>query len=76
MNAENVTLSDSAILNPPFKFLLVTKAGVIVYKNEKDATVTLTVDPSITGAVLVPGRIRILKTTSTTVPAANILGLR
>lgn len=76
MNSENVTQSDSTVIDPPFKYLLITKAGTVTIKNEKDQSVLITIDASITSAVLVPGRVRKVMDTGTSVSDANILGIR
>jgi hypothetical protein len=76
INSENVVASNDTVYSPPFKALLITKAGVVVVKNEKNQTVTITIDDSIASAVFVPGRVRQILATDTTVPDANILGVR
>lgn len=79
MNAVTITQSDSAVINPPLKFLVISGVGTVVYKNEKDETITFVVPAVADGGrypFILPGRIRQIMDTNTTIANAQLHGLR
>ena len=79
INAENVTASNSTVYNPPFKGLLLVPTGAdktVTIKNEKNASVLITIAAANVNAFFVPGRVRQVMATGTDLPNANIIGVR
>jgi len=78
LNGVPIVQSNSTIINPPLKAIVLSEVGSLVYKNEHDVTCTFVVPAVAAGGSLpyiLPGRIRQVLT-DTTLADANMLGLR
>lgn len=80
MNPENITQSDDTVYNPPLKYLAVFAVdGVIEVKNDKGDTVTFTIPSVANGGAapfILPGRIRQVMNTNTTIANSALVGYR
>jgi hypothetical protein len=80
LNAQNITQSDTTVYDPPLKFLAVFAVdGTITIRNEKDEAVVFTIPTAAAGAgvpFLIPGRIRRVMNTGTTIANAALIGIR
>ena len=79
VNAENVTIGDDVVYDPPFKMLLIIPDGVahvITIQNEREENVALTVEDSVSGAIYLPGRVRRIMDTGTDINPSQIIGIR
>lgn len=80
MNPENITQSDTTVYDPPLKFLAVFAVnGVIEVKNSHGDTVTFTIPDTASGGAapfILPGRIRQVMSTNTTIANAALIGYR
>lgn len=78
LNAVQITESDTTVYDPPLKALLIlpdATGGNVVIKNEKDETITIPIDTTVTAAVFLPGRVRqVLE--ATTMDDEYIIGIR
>ena len=81
INAVPIVQSDTTIINPPLKAIVLSAPGSLVFKNEHDVTCTFVVPAAVTDETvtalpfLLPGRIRQVLA-ATTIADADMLGLR
>lgn len=75
VNIEAVSKSDTTIINPPFKYLLILGAGALAIQNHEGANVTVTF-PTGSYPFLLPGRVRRIYDTGTTLTNSQIFGIR
>lgn len=74
LNAEELAQSDTTTYSPLLKAIIITAAGTLTYRNEKDEEVVF-VMPSA-GPFILPGRIWRVMNTGTDIADANLIGLR
>lgn len=72
LNAVAITQSDSTIIDPPLKAIVISEVGDLVFKNEKDETITFNC-PAV--PFVLSGRIRQVLA-ATEQADGNLLGLR
>lgn len=78
LNGIPIVQSDSTVIDPPLKFIVISEVGTLSFKNEKDVTIDFVVPAVAAGGALpfiLPGRIRKVLA-ATTIADANLLGLR
>lgn len=78
LNAVAIAQSDSTVIDPPLKFLVLSEVGSVVFENERGVEVTFVVPSVANGGALpfiLPGRIRKVKA-ATTLADGNMMGLR
>lgn len=79
LNAVAIVQSDSTVYDPPLKFLVISGVGTVTFKNEKNVSIAFVAPAVADGGsypFILPGRIRQVMDTGTSVTDANLTGLR
>lgn len=81
MNAKAIAQSDTSVLDPPLKAIVISAPGSLVFKNEHNETITFVVPAAVANETVTAlpftlwGRVRQVLA-ATTIADANLLGLR